>query len=116
MIKTSEALNQLIRDSKKYLDNKIDLIKLDSAEKLSSLLCAFFSIMIVGFVFSIFVILFSISLVLFFSSLLNSIALAYLIVALLYFIIGVVLLIKREQLIRYPLMNFLLSHLFKKTD
>lgn len=114
MIKTSEALNQLIIDSKKYLDNRLELVKLEFAEKLSALLCSFFSIMIVGFMISIFAIFLGISLVLFFSSVFNSLALAYLTVGFLYLIIGLFLFAKRETLFRRPLMNYILSHFLKK--
>ncbi len=114
MIKTSDVVSDLVKNSKEYIDTNLNLIKLDIAEKFSALLCGFLTVALLIFFFLIASIFIGISVALILSIYTGSAIISFLIVALLYFLIGLVIWIKRDKLIRIPLMNFILSHLFKK--
>lgn len=114
MIKTSESISHLIKNSKEYIENGIDLIKLEFAEKSSALLCGIFSVLVIGLFFLLALLFIGISIALLLSILTGSNVISFLIVAFLYAIIGIILWYKREILIRLPLMNVILSNLFKK--
>jgi hypothetical protein len=114
MINISESFNKLIKYTIEYVETSFSSIKLEAAEKSISLICSLFSIIAVCFIFIIASFFFGISIALILSSYLGSTIVGFIIVGVFYLIVGLVFWIKKERLIKMPLMEFILSHLFKK--
>jgi len=114
MIKTSEIIHKLLKNSKEYIDIVISLLRLEIAEKTSALLSSFFTIMIIALVFFSSLLFLGISIGLGLSFYTGSSFLGFFIVSVLYSIIGLLIWFKREKLIKLPVMNAILSNFFKK--
>jgi hypothetical protein len=97
---------------KDYINNRVDSVKLNVAEKTSKLGANLIAFVIVS-VFALFFVVFaSIALAYVFSALTGKLYWGFLMVAGFYLLAGVIIWSARERLLRLPVMNALLQQLF----
>jgi energy-coupling factor transporter transmembrane protein EcfT len=97
---------------KEYADCKIEAVKLNVAEKSSSVLANVIAAVVVAGIFFFFIIFGSVALAIGLGILLGKMWLGFLIVAFLYLLAGFVFWKARIKFIQFPLMNAFVSQLF----
>ena len=105
-------LQQLAEEVKQYVNVKIDLVKLNLAERLSGIVANSAAAIISAVIFLFFVFFLSIGLALFLSSVIGKSYAGFLIVAGIYLIMGLFIWYRRESLIQMPIMNAIIRQLF----
>jgi len=105
-------LQHLAEEAKEYVNVKIDLIKLNLAEKTSSIVADTAATLISAIIFLFFLFFASTGLALFLSSVIGKSYAGFLIVAGIYLIAGLVIWYSRAKLIQVPLMNAIIRQLF----
>lgn len=98
---------------KEYVTIKMDSIKLDIAEKLSLLLSNLISKIVFLLVLSFFLLFLNLAIAYALGEWLGATSIGFLIVAGFYLFVGLVIWGLREKLIRNPVMNSIISQLFK---
>lgn len=116
MEKIFSKVEELTDNVKEYVNNKIELAKLNVAEKSSSVLSNLMAGIIVAIVFTLFVVFASVALSLVLGEWLGETWIGFLIVAGIYLLIGLIIWFGREKIIRLPIMNTILQQLFKTDD
>ena len=101
---------------KEYVNKKIESVKLDVAEKSSTVIADLVAGAIALVVFFGFIVFGGIALSLGLGLWTGNIWLGFLIVAVLYLLTGIIIWKARTKLIRIPLMNAILQQLFKNED
>jgi ABC-type uncharacterized transport system fused permease/ATPase subunit len=109
---TFAKADELAKNVKEYVDTRLSLLKLEVAEKSSSIISSIISKIIVGLVFFISILFLSISLAIFIGTFSGQMYLGFLIVSGIYIFIGMLFWILRDKLIRIPIMNTILKQLF----
>lgn len=107
---------ELAATVKEYVNNRIESVKLNVAEKSSAIIASLVAGAIALVVFFGFLVFVGITLSIGLGVWIGKIWLGFLIVAFLYLLIGVIIWKARGRLIRIPLMNVLLQQLFKDED
>ncbi len=98
---------------KEYINNRIDSIKLDLAEKTSKILASLIAGMAVAIFIFMFFLFVNIALAYFLGALMDNIWLGFLIVSGLYLLIGIIIWIARIKLLTIPIMNRIIEIIFK---
>jgi len=105
-------LQHLAEEAKQYVNVKIDLVKLDVAEKVSGIIADSAAAIVSAIIFLFFLLFASIGLALFLSSIIGKPYAGFLIVGSAYLIIGLIIWYKRRSLIQLPIMNNIIRQLF----
>ena len=107
---------ELISDVKNYVDNRVSVAKLNTAEKLSAIGSRIITTVIVAVIFLFVLVFASVALGYAFSKWTGEYYWGFLLVAGIYLLFGLILLAARNKMIRLPLLNAILSQLFKKDE
>ena len=108
-----EKMEETVKHLKAYVNTKIEQAKLSAADKVSDVLSVFIAKLLVSLLFFLFVLFASSSAAYAIGAFLGKTWLGFLIVALSYLLIGWVIWIARERLLRIPIMNSIISRLFR---
>jgi uncharacterized membrane protein YqjE len=113
---TFEKLEGLTEHVREYVHTRIELAKLEIAEKTSQVVGTFIAGMVVMILF-LFVLAFgSIAGALALGEWLNNTWAGFLIVAGVYCLLGIIIWLARQRLIRFPVMNAIIRQLHKKEN
>lgn len=112
MIEENVDIGKLANDVKEYAEAKIELAKLQAAEKVTDGFSSLVSVLIISFFGLIFLFTLSITLAIAFSYLTNSYLTGFGIVTSIYLLCIVLLSIYRTKLLKIPIMNFVISFIF----
>ncbi len=109
-----EDINTIRKDLLEYLEIKVDLIRLHTAENISRMLSSAINMTIIGYL--LFFILFFLSFAagFFLGSVLNSDELGFLCVAVFYIVILVIFLVFRKKIIERPVIKAIMKLFFPK--
>lgn len=113
---TFEKAEELTKNLKDYLDNRIEAIKFGTAEKTSSLIANLLAGIIVIVVFLFFLIFVSISLAFLLVDLTGKFWLGFLIIGAFYLLLGLIVWLGRVKIIRLPIMNSIIQQLIISDD
>lgn len=116
MEKTFAKIDELVVHTKAYMNNQIDIVKLNAAEKGSKIMATVITMAISFLVFGLCIVFASFALAFVFAKLTGELYWGFLIVAGIYFLLGFFLWLLREKLLRIPILNALLKQLFKEED
>jgi hypothetical protein len=108
-----EKIEETVTHLKAYVNTKIEQAKLSAADKVSDVLSVFIAKLLVSLLFFLFVLFASGSAAYAIGSYTGRTWLGFLIVASSYLLIGWIIWIARERLLRIPIMNSIISRLFK---
>ena len=106
--------DELGKHIKDYINNRISLLKIEVAERVSNLLSQFVATIIVSIIFLITIFFISTSIALIIGQALGNYCWGFLIVGVFYFVLGLIFWKRREKIIRIPIMNAILHQLFKE--
>jgi hypothetical protein len=109
-----EDINNIKKDVQEYLDVRIDLIRLHTAENLSRILSSAATLAIIGYLLFFILLFLSFAAGYFFASILDSNELGFLCVAGFYVIILVIFLIFRRKIIEQPIIKAIIKLFFPK--
>ena len=112
----SDQIEDLGDNIKQLVNIKLDGVKLSVAEKSSKVLSNLIAGIIVAVIVILVTIFLSIALAYFLAGLLGSIWAGFLIVSGIYLLAALVILAFKEQMIRVPIMNSILSQMVKEED
>ena len=110
----SEDINSIKKEIQEYLEVKIDIIRLQTAEKLSRTLSSVLNIAIYVVLSCIILLFLSFAAGYFFASLMNSNELGFLCVAGFYTLILIIILIFKKQIIDRPVIKGMVKLFFPK--
>lgn len=116
MEKTFAKVDELVVHVKAYMNNRIDMVKLNAAEKGSKMMANTITLVISLLVFGLCIVFASIALAFVFAKLTGELYWGFLIVAGIYLILGFILWILRDKLLRVPILNSLIKQIFKGED
>lgn len=101
---------------KEYITNRMDAVKLNTAEKSSKLAATVIAFVIVAMFFIIFLFFASTALAFVFSRLTGALSWGFLIVGGIYLLLGVLVWMLKDRILQLPVMNALLRQLFTDDD
>jgi hypothetical protein len=113
---TFARVEDLATHVKEYVNNRIASVKLSAAEKSSKLLANIIAMAAVVMVFVFFVVFASIALAYVFAKITGEYYWGFLIVSGIYLLLGTMVWILKEKILRLPIMNAMLQHLFKDNE
>ena len=116
MEKVFSKVEELAGSVKDYVNTRMEAIKLDAAEKGSSIIANSVAGVVVAILFLFFLGLASIGLSIVLGEWIGRMWAGFVIVACVYFLIGIVVWAVRGRLIRLPVMNALIQQLFKHDE
>ena len=116
MGKIFSETEDLADNIKKLINLKLDSVKLAVAEKSSKLVSNLIAVIIAGLAVTFFIVFFSVALAYLLGELLNNTWAGFLIISGIYLIVALIIRLIKERTIRIPIMNSILSQLFKKDD
>jgi|SRR6185369_16535201 len=116
MESTFAKVEELADHVKNYVKTKIASAKLSVAEKTSRLISNLIAGLVVAGVFLLFILFGSIAGALALSAWIGKMYAGFLIVAGIYLLIGIIVWNARERLLRIPIMNSMISQLFKDDE
>jgi hypothetical protein len=116
MESTFARVEDLASHVKDYVKTKIASVKLNAAANISKLLSNLIAGFIVAGVFLLFIIFGSIAAALALSAWLGKMYAGFLIVSGIYLFLGIVVWSARETILRMPIMNSMISQLFKEDE
>lgn len=99
-----------------YIEKQIDLLKLESAEKVAKSTSSILTLVVIGFLVTMVAIMFSITVGLFLGGLLASYTLAFLIVTVFYALFAVIIFVFKRQLVTNPILSMVLSAFFEQEN
>jgi hypothetical protein len=97
---------------KEYINNRMDAVKLNTAEKSSKLAATVIASVVVAMFFITFLFFASTALAFVFSRLTGELWLGFLIVGGIYLLLGAVVWLLRDRILQLPIMNAILQQLF----
>ena len=109
-----EDINSIRKDLLEYLEIKLDLIRLHSAENISRMLNSAINVTIVGYLLFFILLFLSFAAGFFLGSVLNSDELGFLCVAVFYIVILVIFLVLRKKLVERPVIKAIMKLFFPK--
>ena len=116
MQETFANAEELAEHVKEYIHNRMDAVKLDTAEKTSKVAALVIAAVTVAvFIFS-FLFFASVALAFVFSNVTGSLAWGFLIVGGIYLLLGIIIWLLKDRIIQLPIMNALLQQLFRDED
>jgi len=110
-----EEINKIKNDIQDYIEVKVDLVRLQLAEKLSGIISKTASIVVISYLVFFILMFLSVAAGYFFASLLGSNELGFLCVAGLYSFLLIIFLILRKKIIEKPIIKAIVKLLFAKT-
>ncbi len=110
---TNSKINELVEETRAYLEKRIELLKLSFIEESSENFGAIMSAFIIAGVAMIFLIFLNFFIAVSLGTLWDSLALGYAAVTGFYFIALLVLIIFRKSFLKEPLQNSLIKKIFK---
>jgi ABC-type uncharacterized transport system fused permease/ATPase subunit len=113
---TFAKAEQLAQHVREYINNRMDAVKLNTAEKSSKLAATVIASVVVGIFFFSFLFFASTALAFVFSRLTGELWLGFLIVAVIYLLLGIIIWSFKDRLLQLPIMNSLLQQLFTDED
>ena len=116
MEKTFEKVEELVVHVKQYMNNRIDTVKLNTAEKGSKLMANMITMAVSILIFGLFLLFISLALALAIGKATGELYWGFLIVSGIYLLLGILVTVLREKLLRMPILNALLKQLFKGED
>jgi len=116
MEKTYEKAEELITNIKSYINLRIDGLKLEIAEKTAEIVTNLIVSSVVFIVFLLFIIFASIALAFGLGEWFEKPWLGFLIVSCGYMFIGIITLLLKDKLIKFPLMNGLIKQFYKNEE
>jgi len=111
-----EDLNNIKNDIKDYIEVRLDLIKLHTAENISRIVSNAASYAIIGYLLFFILLFISLAGGYYFASLLQSNELGFLCIAGIYLLLMIIFLIYRKQLIERPVIKAIVKLFFPKAD
>ncbi len=111
---TGAKIEELVGHAKEYIQNRIDITKLEIAESISILISTLFSALFFISILFISIIFFGISIAFIFSNLTGEYYWGFMITGGLYFLVGLFFWKARKKIIQTPIMNLLIKKLFNK--
>lgn len=106
-------IESLVSEFKEYVNTRVAQAKLSIAEKLSNILAYAITVLMAALVFFLILVLICVSAAIAIGQWLNNLWLGFIIVAGICLILGLVMWMIRDKLFRRPIMNRLISVLFK---
>lgn len=116
MIEDNVDIGKLAKDVKEYADAKIELTKLQAAEKMTDGFSSLISVLIISFFGLIFLFILSITLAILFSNITNSYLAGFSIVTGIYLLCILLLSIYRTRLLKIPIMDFVIRFIFEDKE
>ncbi|MEO7265134.1 MAG: phage holin family protein [Ferruginibacter sp.] len=118
MDKAFAQVEELIDSLKEYVNNQIEIVKLKTAAKGSSIFANIVAAIVAAVFIFIFIIIASIALSIYLGQWLGDAWLGYLIVSGIHLLTGIIVWKVRDKLIRIPVMNAIIKEMFhlKKDD
>lgn len=116
MEKAFAKAEELAGTIKEYVNNRIESVKLNAAEKSSAVMANVIAGAIVAVVFIFFIVFASVALAFGLGEWLGKTWAGFLIVAGLYFLVGIIVWLARTKIIRLPIMNAFIQQLIKTED
>lgn len=116
MEKVFANTEELADNIKELVNVKLDSAKLAVAEKSSKVAANLIAGIVVVLTVTLFVIFLSVALAFFLAEILNSTWAGFLIVSGVYLLIAIIIRLVKERAIRIPIMNSILSQLFKEDE
>ncbi|HSU29127.1 MAG TPA: phage holin family protein [Chitinophagaceae bacterium] len=116
MEKVFNKAEELILTVKKYVNGKIEAVKVNTAEKISVVMAAILARIVSGVGFLLFVVFGGIALSIILGQWIGKPWAGFLIVAGFYLLMGIIVWKGRVKLIQLPVMNALIKQLFKHED
>lgn len=116
MEKTFAKVDEMATHVKAYLNNRINTVKLNAAEKGSKLIADAISLAIVLMILALFIVFASIALAFALGKWTGELYWGFLIVSGIYLLLGLLVWMRREKILRLPILNSMLKQLFKEDD
>lgn len=107
-------INELADNTKEYINTKVEIAKLNAAEKISSLTSGIIARIAVAMIFALFLLFFSMAAGFALGEWLGKAYWGFLVVAGIYLLVAIIIWTTRERLIRMPIMNAIIHELFKE--
>jgi ABC-type uncharacterized transport system fused permease/ATPase subunit len=112
MENTFAKAEDLAEHVKEYINNRMDAVKLNTAEKSSKLAATVIASVVVAMFFITFLFFASTALAFVFSRITGELWVGFLIVAGIYLLLGAIVWLLRDRILQLPVMNALLRQLF----
>jgi hypothetical protein len=109
-----EDINNVKKDIQEYIETRIDLVRLHTAENLSRIFSSAVNTLIIGYLLLLILLFLSLSAGYLFASLLNSNSLGFLCVAGFYIIALVIYLIIKKNIVERPVIRSIMRLFFPK--
>jgi protein-S-isoprenylcysteine O-methyltransferase Ste14 len=116
MEKTFVQIEDITENIKAYLHTKVELAKLNAAEKGSNVIANIIAGIIVMLIFFLCFVFAGIAFSLYINQFMNSNWIGFLIIASVYLLIGLLVWVARTKLLRMPIMNSIIQLLLKNSD
>ncbi len=113
MENTATSIEMLYEKAKKYTETSLDLLKLNTVDKMADVLSSLTSRVFIAMAVAMFTLFINIGISLFIGKLLNEYYLGFFIVSAFYFIIAGVLYFFKDKLIETPIANLIIAKLLK---
>jgi hypothetical protein len=110
----ADNIDNIRKEIQEYLEVKLDLVRLHTAEHLSSLLSNASTLAIAGYLLFLILIFLSFAAGFFIGSLLHSNEAGFLCIALFYFLVLIIFLALRKQIVERPVIRAVVRFLFPK--
>lgn len=109
-------INELADNAKEYINTKVEIAKLNAAEKISSFTSGIIARIIVALIFALFLLFFGMAAGFALGEWLGKAYWGFLVVAGIYLLGAIIIWVTRERLIRIPVMNAIIHELFKENE
>ena len=113
---TFAKAEELAEHVKEYINNRMDSVKLNAAEKSSKLAATVIASVVVAMFFISFLFFASTALAFVFSRLTGELWLGFLIVSGIYLLLGAVVWLLKDRILQLPIMNAMLKQLFTNDE
>lgn len=113
---TFAKAEELAEHVKEYINNRMDSVKLNAAEKSSKLAATVIASVVVAMFFISFLFFASTALAFVFSKLTGALSWGFLIVAGIYLLLGALVWLLKDRILQLPIMNAMLQQLFTEED
>lgn len=109
----SNAIKNLVKEGRDYIDTRMQLFKLNAVNKVSEIGSSIASTFIIGFIFFLFVIILSIGLGFLLGEITGKIYYGFFIVAAFYLLIGIIFYFLRHKLLKTCISNKIIKKINK---
>ncbi len=109
-----EEIENIRKDIMEYVEVRLDLIRLHTAESISRLLSQVATFAVIGYLLFLILLFMSLGAALYFGAIFNSNILGFFSVALFYFLVLIIFLILRKKIIERPVIQSMVKMFFPK--